>query len=891
MEIIFLNAEEKRLDENKKKTSFWKKWGPYVAARQWGTVREDYSLDGNAWDYFTHDMSRSRTYRWGEDGIAGLSDNHQRLCFAFAFWNGEDPILKERIFGLSNSQGNHGEDVKEYFYYLDSTPTHSYMKYLYKYPQSAYPYQDLLDTNQKRTQKEREYELVDTGIFNEDKYFDIFIEYAKDGPEDLYLYVTAFNRSNEKKPLHIFPTLWFRNTWSWKKDQRKPQINLGMSGKDYSSIVAEHVTLGEYTLYGPPPSETLFTNNETNNEKIFKTENANKYVKDAFHRYIIEGDKEAINPDLKGTKACFHYSLEIEPDQSQTIAFRLTNQNAMKKPLSDTKKVYKNRLKEADEFYANILPEDLTDDHKNIERQALAGMLWSKQFYHYVVDEWLKGDELMFDKPLNRESTRNKNWPHLFNDDVLSMPDKWEYPWFAAWDLAFHTFTYAIVDPEFAKRQLTLLTREWYMHPNGQLPAYEWNFDDINPPVHAWASWRVYKVEMKQTGKGDHHFLEAVFQKLLMNFTWWVNREDEGGRNIFKGGFLGLDNISVFNRSADLPDGGQLYQSDATSWMGMFCLNMLTIALELAEINPSYEDMASKFYEHYLFISEAINFKGEKMPSLWDEEDGFYYDVVMLPDGSHKQLKVKSLVGLMPLLSVTTIEAEALEKFEGFNKRLNWFLNHREDLCSKIACLRTPGQNNRRILTMLNKSKLEKILKIMLDENEFLSPYGIRAISKCHGEHPFKLQINEHSYSVDYEPGESTNKLFGGNSNWRGPIWMPINVLIIEALQKYNFYYGDNFKIECPTGSGNFMNLWEVSQELSRRLVKIFSKTDQGERPVFTGKEKFQKDPHFKDYIFFHEYFHGDTGEGLGASHQTGWTGCVAKLIHQLGSHRGFILK
>ncbi len=880
-----MNTEEKRLEESLNKIHYWKKWGPYVSERQWGTVREDYSQDGDAWSYSTHEMARSLAYRWGEDGIAGISDNHQRLCFSFAFWNGEDRILKERIFGLSNTQGNHGEDVKEYFYYLDSTPTHSYMKYLYKYPHKAYPYEDLVKTNKERSQKEREYELIDTKVFDEDKYFDIFIEYAKDGPEDIYIYLKVFNRSDELRNLQVFPTLWFRNTWSHKKEARKPILNMGMSGKDFASIVTEEITLGEYTLYGPKPIETLFTCNETNAEKLFHKPNKTPFVKDAFHRYIIGGEKTAVNPDLKGTKACFHYVLEVPPKESQTLVLRLTNQNALKRPFSSAKKVYKTRLTEADEFYEKKLPETLSDDLKNIERQALSGMLWSKQFYHYVVSEWIHGDKAVFEKPLQRKLNRNKNWPHLYCEDILSMPDKWEYPWFAAWDLAFHTLPLALVDGEFAKKQLLRLTREWYMHPNGQLPAYEWDFNDINPPVHAWASLRVYQIDQKQKGEEDTSFLESVFQKLLMNFTWWVNREDEAGRNVFKGGFLGLDNISVFNRSEHLPEGGDLYQSDATSWMGMFCLNMLTIALELAKTNKSFEDMASKFYEHFLYISEAINFEENHMPSLWDEEDGFYYDILLMPDGNHQQLKVKSLVGLMPLLSVTTIEEETLEKFEGFGRRVHWFLNHRDDLCSKVSCLRTPGKKSRRILSMLNKDKLIKLLKVMLDENEFLSPYGIRSIAKSHEKEPYVLEISSKKHSVDYEPGESTNKLFGGNSNWRGPIWMPINVLIIEALQRFHHYYGDHLKVECPTGSGNFMTLWEVSQEISKRLVNIFAKDKSGQRPLYTGKEKFQKDPNFSDYLFFHEYFHGDSGEGLGASHQTGWTGCIAKLIHQLGLH------
>ncbi|MCH9631030.1 MAG: hypothetical protein S4CHLAM37_10420 [Chlamydiia bacterium] len=883
-------VEIKRLEENEKRVKHWKKWGPYISERQWGTVREDYSEDGDAWAYFDFNQSHSRAYRWGEDGIAGISDNHQKLCFALSFWNGKDEILKERIFGLSNVQGNHGEDVKDYFYYLDSTPTHSYMKYLYKYPQSKFPYEDLIKENAKRDQDDREYELIDTGVFDNDEYFDVFIEYAKEDVEDLFIYVTVHNRAKEEKEIHVLPTIWFRNTWAWESDVQRPHLKVGMSGKDYASVVCEKKDIGEYVLYGETPDEILFTDNETNNNKLFNSENKSAHVKDAFHEYIIRDDKEAVNKNLQGTKAAFVYKLTIPPGDSKRVTLRLSDENAQRKPLADARKIYKARFDEANQFYDELLPKDLSNEHKMIERQAISGMLWSKQFYHYVVQDWIHGDKAVFTEKLIRKNPRNQNWPHIYNDDILSMPDKWEYPWFAAWDLAFHTLVLAMVDPEFAKRQLTLLTREWYMHPNGQLPAYEWNFDDVNPPVHAWAAWRVYKIEHKRRGREDQHFLESVFQKLLLNFTWWVNREDEGGRNVFKGGFLGLDNISVFNRSEHIPEGGELYQSDATSWMGMFCLNMLTIALELAQTNPAYEDMASKFYEHFLYIAEAINYEDEAAPSLWDEEDGFYYDILAMPDGQINRLKVKSLVGLIPLFAVSTVDAEVLERFPGYNKRVNWFIKHRDDLCTKVACMRTPGVDGRRILAIVNREKLSKILKIMLDESEFLSPYGIRSIALSHKEDPFELRLNSHKYCVDYEPGESTNRLFGGNSNWRGPIWMPVNILIIESLQKFHHYYGDDFKVECPTGSGNMMNLWEVSQEISRRLINIYTQDSEGFRAVFKGKEKFEKDPNFKDYLFFHEYFHGDTGEGIGASHQTGWTGLIAKLIQQLGEHGGFIL-
>jgi hypothetical protein len=881
-----MGAESKRREDNNTRKVYWHKWGPYVAERQWGTVREDYSADGNAWDYFTFDQSRSRAYRWGEDGIAGICDTHQRLCFAHSFWNGRDPFLKEKQFGLSNSQGNHGEDIKEYFYYVDNVPTHSYMKYLYKYPQGEFPYKKLVEENAKRTQHDREYELLDTGIFNEDRYFDIFIEYAKADPKDIYIYITVHNRGPEKATCHVIPTIWFRNTWVWTSELKKPQIQLE---KDTASLLCEveDASLDPYVVYGDTPQEILFTNNETNMKKVFGKENKSKYVKDGFHEYIVSGKKEAVNPAGVGTKAAFHYILEIEPKASKRVRLRLTTKQEEKNPLAEAEHIYQARVAEADEFYRERIVSHLAEDHQIIERQALSGMLWSKQFYLYPVEQWLTGEKLLCGEHFERRNPRNKDWIHLYNEDILSMPDKWEYPWFAAWDLAFHTIPLCRVDPEFAKKQLKVITREWLMHPNGQLPAYEWNFGDVNPPVQAWACWRVYKIDKKENGKADSYFLESVFQKLLLNFTWWVNREDAEGRNIFKGGFLGLDNISVFNRSEQLPAGGELYQSDATSWMGMFAINMLTIAVELSKTNPAYEDMASKFNQHFLHISRAINEEGGAKPALWNEQEGFYYDILMLPDGSSRQLKVKSLVGLIPLLAVTTLEVEDLQRMKGFSKRLHWFMNHRQDLCSNIASLKVPGVNGRYLLSIVNPDKLKKILKVMLDEKEFLSPYGIRSLAKSHGEKPFILEVGGGHYGVDYEPGESTNKLFGGNSNWRGPVWMPMNILLIEALQKFHHYLGDDFKIECPTGSGVWMNLWEVGQEIGRRLLSIFSEDAQGNRAVFTGKEKFQKDPYFKDYLFFHEYYHGETGEGLGASHQTGWSGLIAKIIHQLGEYKG----
>ncbi|MEI8301391.1 MAG: glucosidase [Chlamydiota bacterium] len=877
-----MGAEKTRLQENHVRQAYWQKWGPYVTERQWGTVREDYSQNGDAWNAFDFQQSHSRVYRWGEDGIAGICDTHQQLCFALTLWNGKDPILKEKLFGLSNTQGNHGEDVKECYYYLDNTPTHSYMKYLYKYPQSLFPYSDLIAQNAQRNQSQREYELLDTGVFNEDRYFDVFIEYAKVSPRDIFIYITVHNRGAEKARCHVIPTVLFRNTWSWDVKSKRPLMQTEQSLPGFSTIVCEKEGFDTYRLYGKEPQEMLFTENETNFKKLFGRDNKASHVKDGFHEYVVHGNKKAVNPENRGTKGAFHYVLDIEPKSSQKITLRLTKHLTQEDPLSGADTLYKTRVLEADEFYDEIISKNLTKEQRSIERQALSGMLWNKQFYLYPVDRWLKGDGK---EPIVRNNSRNKNWIHLYSEDILSMPDKWEYPWFAAWDLAFHALPLSRVDPEFAKKQLSVITREWFMNPSGQLPAYEWNFSDVNPPVHAWACWRVYKIEQKATGQGDLKFLEAVFQKLLLNFTWWVNREDKDGRNVFQGGFLGLDNISVFNRSEKLPQGGELYQSDATSWMGMFAAIMLTIAIELVKTNPVYEDIASKFYLHFLYISKAINYADEFTPSLWNEEDGFYYDILMLPQGGSKQLKVKSLVGLMPLLAVMAVEMEDLQRMKHFCKRLSWFEDHRPELCAQVAPMKTPGVNGRRLVSIVAPDRLRKILKVLLDEKEFLSPYGIRSIAKSHGDHPYVLDVGDCHYSVDYEPGESTNKLFGGNSNWRGPIWMPINILLIESLQKFHYYLGDDFKVECPTGSGHFMHLWEVSQELSRRLLSIFTCDKEGVRPVFTGKKKFQDDPYFKEYILFHEYFHGDTGEGLGASHQTGWTGLIAKILHQLGEY------
>lgn len=886
--------EGTRLDAIRMQTADWQKWGPYLSERQWGTVREDYSADGSAWDYFTHDQARSRAYRWGEDGIAGISDRQQQLCFAIALWNGKDPILKERIFGLTGNEGNHGEDAKDYYFYLDSTPTHSYMKALYKYPQSAFPYTQLVEENRRRDRQELEFELLDTGVFDENRYFDVFVEYAQHSPEDILIKISVVNRSSETQKLHLLPTLWFRNTWSWNGDNNKPYLQALKS--DRSTILACHPTLGKYQLSCIGNPELLFTENETNNEKLFGTPNASPYVKDGINNYIVEGRKEAVNPAQIGTKAAAHYFLTIAAGETQTIQLRLSsipdsNNNgistARSKPFDNFDRLFAVRQQEADEFYQNLTPYPLDGELRNIQRQALAGMLWNKQYYNYDVNLWLKGDSATIPAPSNRKKGRNSEWFHFQCEDILSMCDKWEYPWFAAWDLAFHCIPLAMVDPEFAKNQLDLLTREWYMHPNGQIPAYEWSFSDVNPPVHAWATWRVYKIEQKMWGRTDRQFLERVFQKLLLNFTWWVNRKDVEGKNVFQGGFLGLDNIGVFDRSSALPTGGYLDQSDGTSWMGMYCLNMLEISLELAKTNPVYEDIATKFFEHFIYISDAMNHIGDDGTSLWDKEDGFYYDVLRLPNNDAIKMKVRSMVGLIPLFAVETIESETLKQFPNFKGRVDWFIKNRVDLVQNIACMRREGVGERRLLAIAHPDKLRCILQKMLDETEFLSTYGIRSISRCHAENPYILNANGNQFCVNYEPAESSSGLFGGNSNWRGPIWFPVNYLLIESLQKFHYYFGDSFQLECPTGSGKFMNLWEVASELSQRLTKIFMPDSCGDRPVYGASEKFQTDPHWRNLILFYEYFHGDIGAGIGASHQTGWTGLVAKLIHQYAAYEG----
>jgi hypothetical protein len=868
-----MSAERDRLLEDRNRTKYWKRWGPYLSERSWGNPREDYSADGDAWEYFTHDHARSRAYRWTEDGIAGICDNHQRLCFAFAFWNGADPILKERFFGVSGAEGNHAEDVKEYYYYLDSTPTHSYMKCLYKYPQSEFPYLQLARTNRERQRSDSEYELIDTGIFDENRYFDIFIEYAKNDVEDILVRTTIINRGPAPATLHLLPTVWFRNTWSWGYGWPRPEL----SRLDTHTIGIQDQSLGKLKLWLEDAPQLLFTENESNALRLWGYDSGQSYSKDAFHRYLIQGAQNAVNPAETGTKACGVYRIELESGGSQVRHFRLY---AGDSPRPDFHQVFLDRIEEANDFYS-FAPASLSDDARRVQRQAFAGLLWNKQFYHYVVEQWLKGDPAMPAPPPERLQGRNRSWIHVYNDDVLSMPDKWEYPWFAAWDLAFHSIPFAMIDPDFAKHQLSLLLREWYQSPNGQLPAYEWAFSDVNPPVHCVACWRVYKIDAKLSGKPDVEFLESCFHKLLMNFTWWVNQKDSQGNNIFEGGFLGLDNIGVFDRSKPLPTGGFIEQADGTAWMGMFCLVMLRIAFELTLHDKSYEDIASKFFEHFLYIASAMNHLGDG--GLWDEEDGFYYDRLLMPDGRKIPMRVRSLVGLIPLFAVTTLEAEAIDRMPGFKRRMNWFIKHRPDLCRNIASITRHGQEERTLLSMVHSSRLQRVLQIMLDENEFLSPYGIRGVSRYHKDQPFILRVDGQEYRVDYEPAESGTNLFGGNSNWRGPVWFPVNYLMLESLQRFHHYFGDELQVEFPTGSGVKMNLAEVACHLSRRLSHLFLRDEHGRRPVFGGAEKFQCDPHFRDHILFYEFFNGDNGAGLGASHQTGWTALVAKLLQQSG--------
>ncbi len=868
--------EKKRLAESNSKKVKWKKWGPYLSERQWGTVREDYSSNGDAWNYVTHDQSRSKAFRWGEEGIGGICDTKQLLCFSVALWNGKDPILKESIFGLSNPQGNHGEDVKEYYYYLDNTPTHSYMKMLYKYPQEEFPYERLVEENKNRGKLDPEFELIDTGIFDQDKYFDVFIEYTKADSEDILIKITIFNRGKGTALINVVPQLWFRNTWSWGNDAYKPSL----SSSSKNLIEANHRSLGKYFLYCDGDPELLFCENETNFKKLSRMNDAKGFFKDGINDYVVDGNKKAVNASNKGTKAAANYKLVIDFGKSAEVHLRLCNKS-LKTPFENFNLIFEKRKKEADEFYSGLQNKIKDKDLKNIQRQAYAGMLWCKQFYYYDIRQWLSGDPAQPPPPEERKIGRNSDWIHLNNADIISMPDKWEYPWYASWDLAFHCIPLVLIDPEFAKRQLKLLTKEWYMHPDGQFPAYEWNFNDVNPPVHAWAAWRIYKIDKKNNdGKGDVEFLESMLHKLLLNFTWWVNMKDKGNRNIFQGGFLGLDNIGVFDRSAELPSGGFIEQSDATSWMAMYCLNMMRISLELSLHNPVYQNTATKFFEHFLYIAGAMENIGNQEVELWDEEDQFYYDVLNVPGKTIQKIKIHSMVGLIPLFAVEVIEPDLMEAAPEFWKRLEWFLNYRQDLAGLVSRWKEPGYGERRLLSLLRGHRMKMLLKRMLDESEFLSDYGVRSLSKYHKDNPYKFNSDDYSSLVNYEPAESESNMFGGNSNWRGPVWFPLNYLIIESLQKFHHYYGDDFKVEYPTRSGKFYTIKEISEELSNRLIKIFVRDGKGNRPVFGDNKKFQTDPHFKDYIPFFEYFHGDNGKGLGASHQTGWTGLIAKLIH-----------
>ena len=872
-------AEGQRLLEIRSSRIPWRRWGPYLSERQWGTVREDYGWDGNSWAYFTHDQARSRAYRWGEDGIAGISDDSQLLCFALALWNGADPILKERLFGLTNAEGNHGEDVKEYYYYLDNTPSHAYMKYLYRYPQAAFPYNDLVETNRQRNRYDLEYELIDTGIFDGDRYFDVFVEYAKASPEDILVQITVHNRGPEEASLHVLPTLWFRNTW--EQGGKRPSLRRAEGPPGTGVIAADHPALGQRYLSCEGAPELLFTENETNTERLFGTPNASPFAKDGINDCIVSGRADAVNPEGSGTKASAHYRLTLAPGEAQTIRLRLNQAPPSEEsPLfgSPFESVFAERKQEADAFYENITPPSVGPDAANVMRQALAGMLWTKQYYLYEVDRWLNGHD-----PGQRSSLRNNSWFHMVNADIISMPDKWEYPWYAAWDLAFHTLALAMVDPDFAKNQLDLMLRERYLHPNGQIPAYEWNFSDVNPPVHAWAALFIYRTEKEILGAGDVQFLGRMFQKLLMNFTWWVNRKDRTGQNVFEGGFLGLDNIGVFDRSAPLPTGGYLEQADGTAWMALFAQTMLEIASELAVHDPVYQEMATKFFEHFVWIASAMNSMGEGLDGMWDEEDGFYYDLLRLPDGSATRLKVRSLVGLLPLAASTVFTREMIEQMPEFIERARWFRQYHERMTSTIANAGRPGVGGRLLLSLLTEEKLRRVLARMLDENEFLSDYGIRSLSWAHLNNPYIFYQDGQEYRVDYLPADSNSAMFGGNSNWRGPIWFPMNVMLIRALLNLYAYYGDDFTVECPTGSGNRMNLFEVSKEIGRRLTRIFLRDESDRRPVFGYTKKFQDDPNWRDYLLFYEYFHGDNGAGVGASHQTGWTGLVARIIQISG--------
>ncbi|NGX47075.1 MAG: hypothetical protein K1000chlam3_00444 [Chlamydiae bacterium] len=878
---LSLTEEGKRLDEVRCGKAPWRLWGPYLSERQWGTVREDYSTDGSAWEFFPHDHARSRAYRWGEDGIAGISDDKQRLCFALALWNGKDPILKERLFGLTGSEGNHGEDVKEYYFYLDNVPTHAYMKYLYKYPQEAYPYADLVEENKKRTHTDPEYELLDTGIFDEDRYFDVFVEYAKDTPEDILIQISVANRGPESATLHLLPTLWFRNMWSYNPKCEKPKLIL----EKKNLIKASHPDLGVYWLYCDQPKTILFTENETDKKRIFHTENDTPYVKDGFHKFVIQDDHQAVNPDNLGTKAAAHHILQVGAGETVVVKLYLSTKNNLADPFGKPfEEVFEMRKTEAEDFYQQVTPYPMPEDMRNVQRQAFAGLLWNKQLYHYDVRTWLKEDSEGCPPPEERKKGRNSGWWNLDGYDVFSMPDKWEYPWFAAWDLSFHTVAIALIDPDFAKNQLLLLNKEWYMHPDGQIPAYEWAFSDVNPPVQAWAALRIYQIEKALYGRKDRSFLEKIFQKLSLNFTWWVNRKDADNRNVFEGGFLGLDNIGAFDRD-EIPKGGTLYQVDGTAWMGMYCLNMLQIALELAIEDPVYEDMATKFFEHFVYIADAINNIGDHTEGLWDEEKGFYYSLLKLEDGTKIKIETDTLVGLVPLFAVAPNNPKINDLFPDYRKRFQWFVENEPELLDQVLELDKKETDGSFMLSLVSPEKLKRILEKTLNEKEFLSPFGVRSVSQRHAADPFILKLGGQEFKLNYEPAESSTSLFGGNSNWRGPIWFPLNFLMIESLQKFHYYLDESYQVECPAGSGKFLSLWDVSMELTHRLIQIFLKDENGKRPVYGGIEKFQNDPHWQDYILFHEYFHGDNGAGLGASAQTGWTGLMAKLIQQYGEY------
>lgn len=879
-----MTAEEQRLAEAEARTAPWRRWGAYLSERAWGTVREDYSASGSAWHSFPHDHARSRVYRWNEDGLAGICDRRQLICFALALWNERDPILKERLFGLNGHEGNHGEDVKESYFYLDATPTHSYLKFLYKYPQAAFPYAELVAVNQRRGKHEPEYELPDTGVFNEGRYFDVFVEYAKAAPEDILIRLEIINRGPETAQLHVLPTIWFRNTWSWGWDAHKPRLHQCVAFTETSVIELQQERYGQRWLYCAGQPALLFTENESNLQRLYGVENRAPYVKDGINDFLVSRAANSVNPAGVGTKASAHYPLTLSAGARAVLQLRLSDQAELAEPFGAAfDAVFTQRRQEADEFYARFAPPELSSDARAVQRQAFAGMIWSQQFYHYNVNRWLRGDPAQAAAPAARRRGRNHEWGHLNNADVISMPDTWEYPWYAVWDLAFHCLPLALIDPAFAKRQLSLFLRERYQHPNGALPAYEWNFNDVNPPVHAWAVWRVYRIEERVYGRRDREFLESAFHKLLLNFTWWVNRKDAEGNNVFEGGFLGLDNIGLFDRSQELPGGGHLEQADGTGWMAMYCLNMLVIALELARDNPAYEAIASKFFEHFVRIAHALNHLGEEDLSLWDTRDGFYYDALHLPDGHCERLRVRSMVGLIPLFAVETLDAETLERLPNFKRRMRWFIENEPEFSSHLESRIVEGGLTRYLLALATPEQLRRVLGYALDESEFLSPYGIRSLSQYHRAHPYELRLNGAMHRIQYEPGESQTGMFGGNSNWRGPIWFPVNYLFIESLQKYHYYLGDDFQVECPSGSGRSADLWNVASDLSQRLSRLFLRNADEQRPIYGAAQRWHDDPHWRDWVLFYEYFDGDTGYGLGASHQTGWTGLIAKLLEQAG--------